>query len=71
MVTLLRMTRFVDEERTNAGIFKAIGLSYQDIILKFLSSMDSFAGTIGTLRTLLGHYLLSGIISNIITQVGW
>ena len=68
MVTFTTMTRFVDEERTNAGIFKALGYRTQDIILKFVL-YGFFAGTIGTLLgTLLGHYFLSGIISNIITQ---
>ena len=68
MVTFTTMTRFVDEERTNAGIFKALGYRTKDIILKFVL-YGFFAGTIGTLLgTLLGHYFLSGIISNIITQ---
>ena len=68
MVTFTTMTRFVDEERTNAGIFKALGYRTKDIILKFVL-YGFFAGTFGTLLgTLLGHYFLSGIISNIITQ---
>ena len=68
MVTFTTMTRFVDEERTNAGVFKALGYRTRDIILKFVL-YGFFAGTIGTLLgTLLGHYFLSGIISNIITQ---
>ena len=68
MVTFTTMTRFVDEERTNAGIFKALGYRTRNIILKFVL-YGFFAGTIGTLLgTLLGHYFLSGIISNIITQ---
>ena len=68
VVTFTTMTRFVDEERTNAGIFKALGYRTKDIILKFVL-YGFFAGTIGTLLgTLLGHYFLSGIISNIITQ---
>ena len=68
MVTFTTMTRFVDEERTNAGIFKALGYRTKDIILKFVL-YGFFAGTIGTLLgSLLGHYFLSGIISNIITQ---
>ena len=36
MVTFTTMTRFVDEERTNAGIFKALGYRTKDIILKFV-----------------------------------
>lgn len=68
MVTFTTMTRFVDEERTNAGIFKALGYRTKDIILKFVL-YGFFAGMIGTLLgSLLGHYFLSGIISNIITQ---
>ena len=68
MVTFTTMTRFVDEERTNAGIFKALGYRTKDIIFKFVL-YGFFAGTIGTLLgSLLGHYFLSGIISNIITQ---
>ena len=68
MVTFTTMTRFVDEERTNAGIFKALGYRTKDIIFKFVL-YGFFAGTIGTLLgTLLGHYFLSGVISNIITQ---
>lgn len=68
MVTFTTMTRFVDEERTNAGVFKALGYRTKDIILKFVL-YGFFTGTIGTLLgSLLGHYFLSGIISNIITQ---
>ena len=68
MVTFTTMTRFVDEERTNAGIFKALGYRTKDIIFKFVL-YGFFAGTNGTLLgSLLGHYFLSGIISNIITQ---
>ena len=68
MVTFTTMTRFVDEERTNAGIFKALGYRTKDIVLKFVL-YGFFAGTIGTLLgNLLGHYFLSGIISKIITQ---
>ena len=68
MVTFTTMTRFVDEERTNAGVFKALGYRTKDFILKFVL-YGFFAGTIGTLLgSLLGHYFLSGIISNIITQ---
>lgn len=68
MVTFTTMTRFVDEERTNAGIFKALGYRTKDIVLKFVL-YGFFAGTIGTLLgNWLGHYFLSGIISKIITQ---
>ncbi len=61
------MTRFVDEERTNAGIFKALGYQNQDIVAKFVL-YGFLAGTVGTvLGTLLGHYLLAGVISDVIT----
>ena len=33
MVTFTTMTRFVDEERTHAGIFKALGYRSKDIML--------------------------------------
>ena len=36
MVTFTTMTRFVDEERTNAGIFKALGYQNKDIVAKFV-----------------------------------
>ncbi len=67
MVTFTTMTRFVDEERTNAGIFKALGYSNRDIVAKFVL-YGFLAGTVGTLiGTLLGHYLLAGVISDVIT----
>ena len=67
MVTFTTMTRFVDEERTNAGIFKALGYRNQDIVAKFVL-YGFLAGTVGTiLGTLLGHYLLAGVISDVIT----
>ncbi len=67
MVTFTTMTRFVDEERTNAGIFKALGYRNQDIIAKFVL-YGFLAGTVGTiLGTFLGHYLLAGVISDVIT----
>ena len=67
MVTFTTMTRFVDEERTNAGIFKALGYRNRDIVAKFVL-YGFLAGTVGTiLGTLLGHYLLAGVISDVIT----
>ena len=47
MVTFTTMTRFVDEERTHAGIFKALGYRSKDIISKFLL-YGLVAGTVGT-----------------------
>ena len=67
MVTFTTMTRFVDEERTNAGIFKALGYHNRDIVAKFVL-YGFLAGTVGTvIGTLLGHYLLAGVISDVIT----
>ena len=67
MVTFTTMTRFVDEERTNAGIFKALGYHNRDIVAKFVL-YGFLAGTVGTLiGTFLGHYLLAGVISDVIT----
>ena len=68
MVTFTTMTRFVDEERSHAGLFKALGYRTKDILAKFLL-YGLVAGTVGTgIGTLLGHYVLSGTISQIITQ---
>lgn len=68
MVTFTTMTRFVDEERTNAGIFKALGYHSKDIIAKFVIYC-LVAGTLGTLLgILLGHYVLAPTISHIITE---
>ena len=68
MVTFTTMTRFVDEERGNAGIFKALGYRTNDILAKFVI-YGFVAGTLGTIiGTLLGHYYLSGVMSKIITQ---
>ena len=67
MVTFTTMTRFVDEERTNAGIFKALGYRSRDIVAKFVL-YGFLAGTVGTvLGTFQGHYLLAGVISDVIT----
>ena len=68
MVTFTTMTRFVDEERTNAGIFKALGYHSKDIIAKFVI-YGLVAGTLGTLLgILIGHYILAPTISHIITE---
>ncbi len=68
MVTFTTMTRFVDEERSNAGIFKALGYHSKDIIAKFVI-YGLVAGTLGTLLgILLGHYILAPTISHIITE---
>ena len=68
MVTFTTMTRFVDEERTHAGIFKALGYRSKDIIAKFLL-YGLVAGTVGTaLGSILGHYLLASVISSVIIK---
>ena len=68
MVTFTTMTRFVDEERTNAGIFKALGYHSKNIIAKFVI-YGLVAGTLGTLLgILIGHYILAPTISHIITK---
>lgn len=68
MVTFTTMTRFVDEERTNAGIFKSLGYHSKDIIAKFVI-YGLVAGTLGTLLgILIGHYVLAPTISHIITE---
>ncbi|WP_394404743.1 FtsX-like permease family protein [Streptococcus sp. 20-1249] len=68
MVTFTTMTRFVDEERTNAGIFKALGYTNRDIIRKFVL-YGFLASCIGTIvGVLAGSYWLSPIISRIITE---
>lgn len=61
------MTRYVDEERTSSGLLKAIGYSNKDISLKFLiyGLLASFLGT--TLGIIGGTYLLSALISEILT----
>lgn len=62
LVSLTTMTRFVDEERTNSGIFKALGYSNWDIKKKFVvygivsSSLGALIGTA------LGHTLLPTVI---------
>ena len=68
MVTFTTMARFVDEERTNAGIFKALGYRSKDIIAKFLV-YGMVAGTIGSIiGSILGHYVLATVIANVITK---
>ncbi|MDQ0221873.1 ABC transporter permease [Streptococcus moroccensis] len=67
LVTFTTMTRFVDEERTNAGIFKALGYSRKAIRRKFII-YGLVAGTVGTLLgTLGGQFILAPMISGIIS----
>lgn len=68
LVTFTTMTRFVDEERTNSGILKALGYSNSDVIKKFViyGFVASMIGTV--LGIVTGHYLLSRIIAQIVTS---
>ena len=43
LVSLTTMMRFVEEERTNIGTFKALGYSNASIVLKFLLYSTSAA----------------------------
>ena len=67
LVTFTTMTRFVDEERTNSGVLKALGYSNSDVIMKFViyGFVASMTGTI--LGIFAGHYILSRIIAEIVT----
>lgn len=68
LVTFTTMARFVDEERTQSGIFKALGYTNRQIMAKFLL-YGLAAGLVGTLVGILaGNLVLSSIISSIITQ---
>lgn len=68
LVTFTTMARFVDEERTQSGIFKALGYTNRQIMAKFIL-YGLAAGLVGTLVGILaGNLVLSPIISSIITQ---
>ncbi|MGT2929709.1 ABC transporter permease [Streptococcus dentasini] len=63
LVTFTTMTRFVNEERINSGVLKALGYSNRDIIKKFVS-YGLVASLLGSsLGILGGHYLLPGIVA--------
>ncbi|MBF0780902.1 MULTISPECIES: FtsX-like permease family protein [unclassified Granulicatella] len=58
LVTLTTMTRFVNEERTNSGVLKALGYHSRDIMKKFII-YGLVAGMTGTLLGILvGVYIL-------------
>ena len=62
LVTVTTMTRFVQEERNNAGILKALGYNDADVIKKFVL-YGLISGGLGTiLGTLLGTYALPYIL---------
>lgn len=67
LVTLTSMTRFVDEERQKAGLFKALGYSKQDILANFLiyASLTSLLGTL--LGSIAGYFILSPMVGNLLT----
>lgn len=62
LVTLTTMTRFVDEERMNAGTLKALGYHDRDVIKKFTvyGLVSGVSGTIAGI--ILGHLLLPQIV---------
>lgn len=64
IVTFVTMGRFVEEERSKAGIFNALGYNNSSIIHKFVSYglLTSVVGT--TVGVLAGHTLLPLIIHN-------
>ncbi|MEW4355288.1 FtsX-like permease family protein [Streptococcus pneumoniae] len=68
LVTFTTMTRFVDEERGKAGIFKALGYGNRAIIAKFViyGLTASVAGTV--VGVLLGNFYLSPVIDRIVTE---
>ncbi|MBS4761248.1 FtsX-like permease family protein [Carnobacteriaceae bacterium zg-ZUI252] len=58
LVTLTTMTRFVNEERTNAGVLKALGYTNADVYKKF-THYGLIAGLTGTMIGIFaGMYLL-------------
>ena len=58
LVTITTMTRFVNEERTNAGVLKALGYETKDVMKKF-AVYGFTAGVTGTILGILaGMYLL-------------
>ncbi|MBF0777331.1 FtsX-like permease family protein [Streptococcus cuniculi] len=68
LVTFMTMTRFVDEERSNVGIFKALGYTDEQIMMKFVI-YGLTAGLSGTIAgILLGNFLLAPMISRIMTD---
>lgn len=68
LVTFTTMARFVDEERTQSGLFKALGYTDRQIMAKFIL-YGLAAGLAGTLVGILaGNLVLSPLISSIITR---
>ncbi|MGS4787147.1 FtsX-like permease family protein [Streptococcus sp. P25B114] len=68
LVTFTTMARFVDEERSQSGLFKALGYTNRQIMTKFIL-YGLGAGLLGTLVGILaGNFALSPMISDIITK---
>lgn len=62
LVTMTTMTRFVSEERMNAGILRALGYENRDVIKKFVV-YGLIAGVLGTIFGILaGTYFLPYIL---------
>lgn len=68
LVTLTTMTRFVDEERLNAGLFRALGYAKRQVIAKFViyGFVTSMLGTL--IGILIGNFILSPMIGDIVSK---
>lgn len=66
LVTVTTMTRFVSEERTNAGVLKALGYRNQDVVKKFAvyGLVSSLIGSV--IGILAGTYFLPYILGKTI-----
>ena len=69
LVTVANMTRFVYEERTNAGVMKALGYTEQDVTKQFVTFGLCSGGIGSLLGVLLGTYgipyvLCSSLMAN-------
>ena len=62
LVTFTTMTRFVDEERINAGTLKALGYRDQDVMAKFLVYGGAASALGALLGIIAGHTLLPWIV---------
>ncbi|WP_297812663.1 FtsX-like permease family protein [uncultured Finegoldia sp.] len=68
LVTVTTMTRFVQEERNNAGILKALGYNDYDVIKKFVV-YGLVSGILGTIfGTILGMYALPYVLCSSLLQ---
>ena len=63
LVTFTTMTRFVNEERNNSGILKALGYSNSNVVIKFVI-YGFIASLLGTIFGIFGgHYILPRIVT--------